>query len=89
VVLEQEPVRRVGSEGSNAVAEVEFERAAGLQALREQGGGTVLGRVRDDQLVGPAGVGVDRVRAGRAGRVTIENRFGSAFGRKPSWGGGR
>src|SRR5690242_16095489 len=52
------------SESSEAVAEAEFERAAGLQALREQGGGTALGRVRDDQLMEPAGVGADRVRAG-------------------------
>jgi len=29
-------------QGAKAVAEVEFERAAGLQALGEQGGGAAL-----------------------------------------------
>ena len=49
------------SQGSEAVAEVEFERATGLQALREQGGRAALGRVRHDQLAEPPGVGADRV----------------------------
>src|ERR1700733_2456020 len=52
------------SQGSEAVAEVEFERATGLQAVREQGGRAALGRVRHDQLAEPPGVGADRVRAG-------------------------
>jgi len=43
------------SEGSDAVAEFEFERAAGLQAQCEQGGRAALGRVRGDQLMEPAG----------------------------------
>jgi len=34
--------------GIRAVAEVELERAAGLQALREQGGRAGLDRVRGD-----------------------------------------
>src|SRR5271165_2215037 len=51
------------SQGSEAVTKVEFERATGLQALREQGGRAALGRVRHDQLAEQTGVGADRVRA--------------------------
>ncbi len=44
--------QRVGcafrSEGSEAVAEVVFERATGLQALGEQGGRAARGSVRGD-----------------------------------------
>ena len=49
-------------QGSEAVAEVEFERVAGLQALGEQGGRAGLGRVGGDQLAEPDCVGADRVR---------------------------
>src|ERR1700727_2658087 len=59
-----QPAPRYLLQGSNAVTEVELKRAGGLQALGEQGRGAGLGRVRDDQLVEPAGVGADRVRAG-------------------------
>src|SRR3984957_2175103 len=52
------------SEGSEAVAEVEFERAAGLQALGEQGSRASLGGVGGDELAEPDGVGADRVRGG-------------------------
>src|SRR2546430_2898972 len=53
------------SQGSDAVAEVEFERAAGLEPPREQGGRAGLDHVRADQLVEPPGVGADRIRAGQ------------------------
>jgi hypothetical protein len=61
--------RRRLSQGSDAVAEVEFEWAPGLQALREQGGSAILCRIRDDQLAETAGVGADRNRARPAPRT--------------------
>jgi hypothetical protein len=56
---------RFPSQGSDAVAEVKFQRARGLEPLCEQGGRAGLDRIRADQLVKPPGVGANRVRFGQ------------------------